>query len=37
MDHYFSPDQAKDWNTALGESLAFFERHIGKGVEPAAN
>jgi dipeptidyl aminopeptidase/acylaminoacyl peptidase len=37
MDHYFSPDQADDWNTALSQSLAFFERHIGKGVQPAAN
>lgn len=36
MDHYFTPDQEDHWRTALGESLAFFNRHIGPGVAPGS-
>jgi dipeptidyl aminopeptidase/acylaminoacyl peptidase len=34
MDHFFTMDQGDHWRTALGESLRFFERHIGPGVAP---
>ncbi len=36
MDHYFSPDQGGQWRTVMTESLAFFNEHIGPGVEPGS-
>lgn len=36
MDHYFSPDQGGQWRTVMTESLAFFNEHIGPGVQPGS-
>jgi pimeloyl-ACP methyl ester carboxylesterase len=36
MDHYFSPDQGDQWRTVMTESLAFFNQHIGPGVQPGS-
>ena len=35
-DHYFSPDQGAAWRTVMVESLAFFNEHIGPGVQPGS-
>lgn len=32
-DHYFSADQGEAWATVMRESLAFFNEHIGPGVQ----
>jgi len=36
MDHYYRPDNAAGWSVTFQESLAFFNQHIGPGVQPGS-